>query len=139
MGLNFPDYQQAFDSGAMIAAEDVHSLADQTRLPLSALQDTLQKIDNLALNNEVDEYGRRFNIDAQLKAPYYAIKVSPAVFHTQGGLAINEHAQVIDDNEQPISSLLAAGGAACGVSGSSVAGYLSGNGLLTAVTLGRIA
>jgi len=139
MGLNFPDYQQAFDSGAMIVADDVHGLADQTRLPLSALQDTLQMIDNLAINNQVDEFGRQFSSDAQLKAPYYAVKICPAVFHTQGGLAINERAQVIDDNEKPITSLLAAGGAACGVSGSSVAGYLSGNGLLTAVTLGRIA
>lgn len=96
-------------------------------------------IDNLAINNQVDEFGRQFSSDAQLKAPYYAVKICPAVFHTQGGLAINERAQVIDDNEKPITSLLAAGGAACGVSGSSVAGYLSGNGLLTAVTLGRIA
>jgi len=31
------------------------------------------------------------------------------------------------------------GGAACGVSGSGDRGYLSGNGLLAAVTLGRIA
>ena len=33
----------------------------------------------------------------------------------------------------------AAGGAACGVSGPAVWGYLSGNGLLSAVGLGRIA
>jgi fumarate reductase flavoprotein subunit len=38
-----------------------------------------------------------------------------------------------------IENLFAAGGAACGVSGPRAAGYLSGNGLLTAVTLGRIA
>ena len=39
----------------------------------------------------------------------------------------------------PIPGLYAGGGAACGVSGSGVAGYLSGNGLLSAVVLGRIA
>ena len=33
----------------------------------------------------------------------------------------------------------AAGGAAAGVSGSTAAGYLSGNGLLTATVLGRLA
>jgi fumarate reductase flavoprotein subunit len=39
----------------------------------------------------------------------------------------------------PLPNLYAGGGAACGVSGNSVWGYLSGNGLLTAVGLGRIA
>jgi fumarate reductase flavoprotein subunit len=38
-----------------------------------------------------------------------------------------------------IANLFAAGGAACGVSGPEASGYLSGNGLLTAVALGRIA
>jgi fumarate reductase flavoprotein subunit len=36
-------------------------------------------------------------------------------------------------------NLYAAGGAACGVSGKGDSGYLSGNGLLAAVTLGYIA
>jgi fumarate reductase flavoprotein subunit len=36
-------------------------------------------------------------------------------------------------------NLLAAGGAAVGVSGHSARGYLSGNGLLTATVFGRIA
>ena len=39
---------------------------------------------------------------------------------------------------RPLPNLFAAGGAACGVSGPSAAGYLSGNGLLTAITLGRL-
>ena len=36
-------------------------------------------------------------------------------------------------------NLFAAGGAAAGVSGTTAAGYLSGNGLLTATVLGRFA
>ena len=36
-------------------------------------------------------------------------------------------------------NLFAAGGAAVGVSGETAAGYLSGNGLLTATVLGRLA
>ena len=39
----------------------------------------------------------------------------------------------------PLPNLLAAGGAARGVSGDSVSGYLSGNGLLSAVAGGFIA
>lgn len=39
----------------------------------------------------------------------------------------------------PLPNLFAAGGAAVGVSGAEASGYLSGNGLLTAIGLGFIA
>ena len=42
-------------------------------------------------------------------------------------------------SERPLPNLLAGGGAARGVSGAQISGYLSGNGLLAAITLGRIA
>ncbi|NDD10133.1 MAG: FAD-binding protein, partial [Rhodobacteraceae bacterium] len=54
-------------------------------------------------------------------------------------LDVDESARVLDQNGAPLPNLLAAGGAARGVSGPDVSGYLSGNGLLTAVALGRIA
>jgi fumarate reductase flavoprotein subunit len=38
----------------------------------------------------------------------------------------------------PFDNIFACGGAACGVSGPNVSGYLSGNGLLTALSLGEI-
>ncbi|MGR0183108.1 FAD-binding protein [Azospirillum aestuarii] len=61
------------------------------------------------------------------------------MFHTQGGLVVDDDARVLDGQGGPLPNLYAAGGAACGVSGSKASGYLSGNGLLTAVALGRIA
>ncbi len=61
------------------------------------------------------------------------------LFHTQGGLVIDENARVLRADGTPLPNLFAGGGAACGLSGPDVEGYLSGTGLLTAVTLGRIA
>ena len=75
----------------------------------------------------------------RLKPPYQAIRVTGALFHTQGGLVIDEKAHVMDKKGRPIPNLFAGGGAACGLSGDHVWGYLSGNGLLSAVVLGRIA
>ncbi len=43
------------------------------------------------------------------------------------------------EDGSPLPNLLAGGGAARGVSGDSNYGYLSGNGLLTATTFGRLA
>jgi fumarate reductase flavoprotein subunit len=74
-----------------------------------------------------------------LSPPYRAVRVTGALFHTQGGLVVDENARVLDADARPFPNLFAGGGAACGVSGAGDAGYLSGNGLLAAVVLGRAA
>jgi fumarate reductase flavoprotein subunit len=74
-----------------------------------------------------------------LQAPLYAIKVTGALFHTQGGLDIDAHCRVLHEDDTAFPNLLAAGGAARGVSGNAVWGYLSGNGLLSAIAGGFIA
>jgi len=67
------------------------------------------------------------------------VEVTGALFHTQGGLAVDRAARVLTTQGACLPNLFAAGGAAAGVSGSRASGYLSGNGLLTATVLGRIA
>jgi fumarate reductase flavoprotein subunit len=71
------------------------------------------------------------------------VRVTGALFHTQGGLVVStapeDAARVIHGDGRPFPNLDAGGGAACGVSGAGDAGYLSGNGLLAAVVLGRLA
>ena len=138
LGLGFPDYQRAFEAGAVKTADSIEELAALNQLPEDALASTLQQIEKLAIAG-VDEFGRHFTPEKCLQPPYYSVKVNAAIFHTQGGLAINTTAEVLNQNNQPIAGLYAAGGAAVGVSGSNVAGYLSGNGLLTAIGLGAIA
>ena len=86
-----------------------------------------------------DRFGRRFLKGQGCTPPYHAVKVTGALFHTQGGLAVDSSGRVKRRNGTRFPNLLAAGGAAAGVSGSAAAGYLSGNGLLTATTLGYLA
>jgi fumarate reductase flavoprotein subunit len=77
---------------------------------------------------------------ASLAPPYYAVRVVPGLFHTQGGLRVDENARVLHADGRPIPNLFAGGGAAAGISGRTGArGYASGNGLLTALGLGRLA
>ena len=73
------------------------------------------------------------------KYPYHAVKVTGALFHTQGGLNVTPEARVKNADGAAFPNLFAAGGAAVGVSGTGDSGYLSGNGLLSAVVLGFIA
>ena len=67
------------------------------------------------------------------------IRVTGALFHTQGGLEVTTDGRVLDRRGRPFPNLYAGGGAARGVSGAGNSGYMSGNGLLSAVVMGALA
>jgi len=129
----FEDFKQAEKAGALIVADTIEALAARIAVPADALR---HELDGIALGAP-DRFGRV--IARKLAAPFCAIKVTGALFHTQGGLAIDTEARVLRRNGKPLPNLFAAGGAAVGVSGAQASGYLSGNGLLTATVFGRIA
>ncbi|MFL5992102.1 MAG: FAD-binding protein, partial [Rubrobacteraceae bacterium] len=56
-----------------------------------------------------------------------------------GGLKVDSLARVLEPDGHHIPGLYAGGGTAVGVSGSGYRGYSSGNGLLAATVLGKIA
>src|SRR5258706_479426 len=64
-----------------------------------------------------DPFGRDFPTKPALEPPFYAIRVTGALFHTQGGLVIDPRARVLRRDGAPLPNLFAAGGAACGISG----------------------
>ncbi|MBT3789875.1 MAG: FAD-dependent oxidoreductase [Alphaproteobacteria bacterium] len=138
-GLDFEDFRQAIKSDAIRRADTLDDLVAITDLPKDDLLATMADIAALAAGQGKDEFGRDFTTMPGLEAPYYAVKVTGSLFHTQGGLKVNDQAQVMREDGRVLPNLFAGGGAARGVSGPSDWGYLSGNGLLTAVTLGRMA
>jgi fumarate reductase flavoprotein subunit len=138
LGHDFEDYRNAEAAGAIRRADDVTDLATIANVPVSVLSDTLAAVARYH-RGDVDPFGRDFTGKPTITPPYYTVRVSGALFHTQGGLAIDRNARVLRRNCTPLPNLFAGGGAARGASGAAVWGYLSGNGLLTAVTLGRIA
>ena len=119
LGRTFPDFVAAEAAGAVRHAVDLPALAALIGCDLATLAATLA--------------------GTRLAAPICAIKVTGALFHTQGGLDIDAQCRVLREDGKPLPNLLAAGGAARGVSGNAVWGYLSGNGLLSAVAGGFIA
>lgn len=135
----FPDYREALAAGAIRDGASIAKLAAATGLPEAALAETLEAVGRFQSGAQADTFGRDFTKKPPLAPPYYAVKVTGALFHTQGGLMIDGSARVLGGDGRPFPNLFAAGGAACGVSGPEVSGYLSGNGLLTAVAFGRVA
>jgi fumarate reductase flavoprotein subunit len=138
LGREFEDYRQAEKAGAIVTAPDLVRLAGELGIPAVSLATTVDKATDYA-RGQADPFGRNFAAKPALQSPYFAVKVTGALFHTQGGIVVDDNARAMQADGRPFPNLFAGGGAACGVSGSSDRGYLSGNGLLTAVVLGRLA
>lgn len=138
LGRQFQDYRDAEYAGAVIQANSIAELAEKIGVPAIDLIETYTTIENCADAAAPDKFGRHFSQEKLLRAPFYAIRVTGALFHTQGGLEVNRKGQVLDSEGKPLPNLFAGGGAARGVSGAGGSGYMSGNGLLSAIVLGAI-
>lgn len=137
--LTFRDYHRVLESGVVATGDTVDDLARACGLPVGALAETLAEVQAATGGRTPDRFGRVFDGTPPLQPPFRAVRVKGALFHTQGGLAINARAQMLDRAGRPLPGLYAAGGAARGLSGPASWGYLGGNGLLTAVVPGRFA
>ncbi len=134
IAAQFQDFRDAEAAGAIKRADSTRELAEALDLPADALAQTLAEIPTTG----PDAFGRDFH-GKTLAPPYCGVRVTGALFHTQGGLRTDPSTRVLSESGAPFPNLFAVGGAAVGVSGASDSGYLSGNGLLAAVVLGRIA
>jgi len=135
----FDDYQQAMSAGCLVSAGTLGELAEATGIDPAGLAQSVAETHSLIETGERDAFGRSFAGKEPLEAPFYSVKVTGALFHTQGGLEVDQHARVLRAAGSPFPNLYAGGGAARGISGPGADGYLAGNGLLTATTLGRLA
>ncbi|MGG5822184.1 FAD-dependent oxidoreductase [Falsiroseomonas sp. HW251] len=135
----FEDFRQAEEQGAVIAADTIEELAAKAKLPVATLRASFDAVEGFKRDGAKDAFGRDWSRAAPLGAPFRAVRVTGALFHSQGGLVIDDRARVRLADGGVVPNLFAAGGAAAGVSGPDASGYLSGNGLLTAVALGHLA
>lgn len=134
------EFAELVEMGGAREYADIATMADAISVDATALTSTIETY-NAAARGEIDDPFGRTNVGiAPLEAPFVASRVSPGLFHTQGGLATDEDGQVVRSDGTPVAGLFAVGGVASGISGQTGGrGYSSGNGLLVAVGLGRLA
>lgn len=130
IAAQFKDFQDAQRQGAVKQAGTIGELAEQIGVDARALQESFDSAQG------TDRFGRTFEPANTLRPLYCTVKVTGALFHTQGGLKVDAHARVMRRDGTRFANFFATGGAAGGVSGSADSGYLSGNGLLAAAVLG---
>jgi len=134
-----PEMQQLKALNALKKADSIEELAASIGVPASALETALNDTQTAQRSAKPDATGRVWGDDLPPTAPFRALKVVGAIFHTQGGLQIDGDARVLRPDGSPLPNLFAGGGAARSISGPAHWGYLPAMGLATAVTFGRLA
>lgn len=134
------EYAEMSAMGALRWADTPEALAQAVGLDPAGLAEAVAAYNAAAAGQGPDPFGRRNFGHAPLVPPLAIAAVKPGLFHTQGGLLVDDRARVRRADGGVIGNLFAGGGAAAGISGRSGAGgYASGNGLITALVLGRLA
>ena len=123
-------------SGYTVSGEDAQSLAKAMGVPEEAFEKTLSEWNESVAKKEDAAFGRTSFAAPLDTAPFYAIKVTPGVHHTMGGLRINGVTEVLDKTGNAIPGLFAAGEVTGGVHG---ANRLGGNAVADFSVFGKIA
>ena len=136
--LLFDDFRATVDAGAVRWAEDPAGLARAFGIEPARFEAAVEETRRLARSGGTDRFGRSY-WEQPLGTPLAGVRVTGALFHTQGGLRVDGRARVLRPDGSAIDGLYASGGAAMGISGHGAAGYLAGNGLLPALGLAFLA
>ena len=145
--------ESLIEQGAVKRASTIADLARQMDVPADALEQTVKRFNEFAAKGLDPDFGRgqsAYNIclgDPGYKpnaavgpldsAPYYATRVFPADVGTCGGVITNEHAQVLNDQDQVIEGLYATGNITATVMGRNYLG--AGGSIANTMIFGYVA
>lgn len=122
--------------GYAIEGKTVEELAKALEIDATALMNTLNTYGE-AVKSGVDQAFNREHLTQTLEnGPYYALKVTPGIHHTMGGLKIDNQTHVLSEEGTIISGLYAAGEVTGGVHGGN---RIGGNAVTDIIVFGRIA
>ncbi|HEX7855468.1 MAG TPA: FAD-dependent oxidoreductase [Sphingobium sp.] len=136
---DIPELAQLMELNAQKASDSLDGLAALIGVDPVKLVAALFDVQQVAAKGGTDGFGRVWTNDRPPQGPYRALKVTGALYHTQGGLQIDGQARVLRSDGTAFPNLFAGGGSARSVSGPSSWGYLPAMGLTTAIVLGRLA
>src|SRR5580693_1167451 len=104
----FEDFRDAERVGAILTGHSTAELAGAMRVPAATFVSEWTEVESLKAKSGQDRYGRQFAPEQLCIAPFHAVRVTGALFHTQGGLAINGAGRVRRQDESLLPNLFAA-------------------------------
>lgn len=100
------------EAGQILKADTIDDLAKQAGLDATKLKATIDRYNELVDKGYDEDFGmdsKFFVFNGIKDAPFYAIERMPAKLAVCGGLACEEHCQVLNEAGEPIEGLYAAG------------------------------
>jgi succinate dehydrogenase/fumarate reductase flavoprotein subunit len=127
------------DNGAeLFSHQNVEGLAQALDIGAATLRATIEKYNRAVESTDAQSLAvPRSGKPKPLRAPFHGLRVVSGITFTMGGVAINGRAEVIDQRDQTIRGLYAAGDAIGGLMGGFRGGYTGG--LMQAVVTGILA
>jgi fumarate reductase flavoprotein subunit len=128
--------QETLQEKAMWQADSIEELAQKTGLNPKSLSNTVAHY-NMSVAAQFDErFGRKYLKNSIVEPPFYAVLTYAFSLITFGGLHINDHLQVLNQNQHPIEGLYAAG-EIIGASATSGFAFCGGMLLTPALSFGK--
>lgn len=124
------DAKKAIELGKGVQADTIEALAELIGVDAASLKSTVD-----AYNAKEDPFNRK-TLGKITVGPFYAVKTLPSSHYTMGGVAINANAEVLNEKDEVIANLYAAGEVVGGLYG---AGRVAGNNTLDDIVFGKIA
>ena len=116
--------------------ETIEKLAEDAGLDPQVLKATVERYNELCDKGADEDFGKDSRYMNKLEAPYYIIRLPQITTDGYSGAKVNEKAQVLDKEGNPIRGLYAAG--SCAVSQTVSVNYFGcGTSLLTCGVFGR--
>lgn len=122
--------------GYSFKGDTYEALAKEINIPVDVFAKTMADWNGYVKARKDPDFGRTSFIEPLDKAPFYAIKVTPGIHHTMGGLKIDGKTRVLRADGSAIEGLYAAGEVTGGVHGGN---RLGGTAVSDFVVFGRIA
>ena len=122
--------------GLLVTGKTLEEIAEKLGMNESVLKQTVETYNKAQASAHDSEFGRKDMACSLKTGPYYAVEIEPAIHHTMGGLVINTRGQVMNENNEVIPNLYAAGEVTGGVHGDN---RLGGNSVADITIFGKIA
>ena len=103
------DNQTEIDRGWITRAETLDALAQTLGIPAETLSRTVDVYNQGAQAGSDVDFGRCRESLKPLMPPFYALRLVPLLYNTQGGPRRDSCARVLDLDDQPVPGLYAAG------------------------------
>lgn len=128
------DLKKMIEGGFVQEADTVSELAKSLGLDEKALENTVNSYNEDIADGTDDAFGKENPV--KLEGKLYGFQFGVGAHYFMGGILINEKTQVLDENEEPIQGLYAAGEVTGGFHGTQ---RIDGSGLGDSFVFGRIA